>query len=266
MAHIFYRLAKHPETIQKSYFSNYTSVQDFKNNNKETEVFKVWLESESEPADTPRRICYISAPNGVVNSDHIGTTSGKYKSLDSYLNNRFIKWFEGDPYPEGVQEPRYVFYRACKAPTHIAKTVAKHCNLSRFKNPAQCVAAWFEGDEEPDNPYKISAFPYKPECEGRRYFVYDESITTPQLPTNLERPAMSKLFDTRYYVNNVEIHSRTPQEIYTAIADAEQEIKNLETIEHKPASLIAEIADRKAQITALVSHLDAKTAETKSAD
>jgi hypothetical protein len=70
---------------------------------------------------------------------------------------------------------------------------------------------------------------------------------------------MAKFFDTKFLVNGEDISKMQNSDIYTAISRQSDKIKNLEAIPTKPQMLVDEITAEKADLAALITHLDSKT-------
>lgn len=72
-----------------------------------------------------------------------------------------------------------------------------------------------------------------------------------------EKPVSTKLtFKPQYLLNNLDVSKLTKTEIYEMIAAEEKRITKLREIQHQPKSLIEEIEQAEATLTALVEYLD----------
>lgn len=84
------------------------------------------------------------------------------------------------------------------------------------------------------------------------------AATTTQTPTK-EQPIVNKLIETKTFILGIDVANGINDDaVFKAIYKAEQEVKALEAIEHKPRRLTARIAALKEEILALVAFLDAQ--------
>lgn len=75
----------------------------------------------------------------------------------------------------------------------------------------------------------------------------------------IQETSVSKLsFKVQFLLNATDIATLSNAQIYAAISAEESRIKDLEKIENKPKSLVADIDEAKANITKLVAYLDAR--------
>jgi len=76
--------------------------------------------------------------------------------------------------------------------------------------------------------------------------------------TPMEKPMSTKLtFRPQFLLNGMPLEQFTKEAVYEAIAAEEKRIAKLREIQHQPKSLVKEIEDAEAALTALVEHLDA---------
>ena len=92
---------------------------------------------------------------------------------------------------------------------------------------------------------------------------YDEttlcSNAKPQPTLTKEEPTMShKLIENKTLINGKDITHMSDSEVFTAIADAEQVIKNLEAIKNQPQKLKDQVTKLKADIALVVKAVDAR--------
>lgn len=90
------------------------------------------------------------------------------------------------------------------------------------------------------------------------------AINSFDTPTQKETIMTASIIEitTKTLINGIDIATMSDSQLYSTIANQEDEIKKLEKIENKPKRLVNEIDKRKAGIRALVSFLDAKEAPT----
>ncbi len=67
---------------------------------------------------------------------------------------------------------------------------------------------------------------------------------------------MTKLIESKTFVNGTNIAGMDTSEMYDAIVEAEAQVKHLESIENKPKKLVKEIVQRKKDIASLVVAID----------
>ena len=79
--------------------------------------------------------------------------------------------------------------------------------------------------------------------------------TTPATSTTSET-TMTKLIEIKTLINGQDISTMEDRDLYRVIAKTEQEIKQLEAIEHKPKKLVKLIEDLKRDIGTLVALID----------
>lgn len=81
-------------------------------------------------------------------------------------------------------------------------------------------------------------------------------IKVPVVPYPFKEKSMSLKFNTVHLLNGTDVTKLPKDEVYAAIEVEEQRIEKLRKIKHQPKSLIAEIEQAEATLTALVAHLD----------
>ena len=101
--------------------------------------------------------------------------------------------------------------------------------------------------------------PYEPETHdlGRwRKIIPGARASAEVTETDEKEETMTKLFEIKHLCNGIEIKDLSDDQIFELIAAREVEIKRLNAIETKPVRLQDRITTLKADLAALVTHLD----------